>query len=84
MNYDKRFFQIWSKTLGTVILALGAFFGTMYVITQLPAMIGLLLLAFFIAGYVGWFTFSVAKFKREAEVRSNEHLMETIKKESTV
>lgn len=84
MTYDKRFFQIWSKVLGTAILAIGAFFGTMYAVVQLPYLFGLILLAVTCTVYIGYVTFSIAKIKREREVRSNEQLMETLKKESTV
>ncbi len=51
MNYDKRFFLLWGKVLGTAILAIAAFFG---------------------------------EFKRKNEIRNNERVMETLKKESTV
>ena len=84
MNYDKRFFLLWGKTLSTVILVITAFFGSVYVITQLPPVAGLVIIGTAIVGYIGWITFSIAEFKRKNEIRNNERVMETLKKESTV
>lgn len=84
MNYDKRFFLLWGKTLGTAILIIAAFFGSLYVITQLPPVAALVLVGIFAVGYTGWITFSIAEFKRNNEIRNNERVMETLKKERII
>jgi hypothetical protein len=81
MNYDKRFFLLWGKVLGTTILVSAAFFGSMYVITQLPPVAALVLVGTFAVGYIGWITFSITEFKRKNEIRDNERVMETLKKD---
>lgn len=82
MNYDKRFYQIWGKNVGIAVLVAAAFIGTMYVLTQLPVIYAAIIIGAYIIGYTGWVTFSMAKFKRETELRHNQRVMDTLKQEN--
>ena len=81
MNYDKRLLILWAKNLVTVIGVIVAFFGTMYALTQLPSNVAVIIVGTAIIAYIVWFTFYMAKHKRGIEIRENERVMETLKKE---
>lgn len=81
MNYDKRFYQIWAKNVAIAILGVALFIGTIYGITQLPILYAAIIVGAYIVAYTGWMTFSLAKFKRETELRHNQRVMDTLKQE---
>jgi len=81
VNYDKRFYQIWAKNVAIAILGVALFIGTIYGITQLPILYASLIVGAYIVAYTGWLTFSMAKFKRETELRNSQRTMDTLKQE---